>query len=217
MVSILRTAYYPTGDKAVFSNFNHTIKLDMEHGKVLVTYMSCICHIRNILLAGSINLPSILLQISTIKGLGNRYVPAKKYFDLVSSLFTSLDLERIEIKCATYTNSAAAIVDDPNTHVSASRNAPSLPAPTPKPNTAPMAGVYTFPPSRAPPGREVTSIMKKAATACPLCHNKHHGLTNCIYSLHAGYVTQHNPEKSKTQIEALDLGKGRHAKPGKNP
>ena len=95
MVSILRTAYSPTGDMAVFSNFNQIFRLDMEYGKVLVTYMSRICHIRSLVLTGGINLPSILLQMFAIKGLGNGYAPAKKDFDLASSLFTSLDLERI--------------------------------------------------------------------------------------------------------------------------
>ena len=32
-----------------------------------------------------------------------------------------------------------------------------------------------------------------------------------------GYVTKHNPEKAKTQLEALDLGKGRRSNPGKHP
>ena len=59
--------------------------------------------------------------------------------------------------------------------------------------------------------------MEKAATECPLCHNKHHGLTKCGYGLRAGYVAEHSPEKAKTQLEELDLGKGRRAKPGKNP
>ena len=50
--------------------------------------------------------------------------------------------------------------------------------------------------------------MEKAATECSLCHNKHHGLTNCGYGLHVVYVTKHNLEKAKTQLEALNLGKG---------
>ena len=92
MVSILRTAYSLTGDKAVFANFNQIFWLGMEHGKELVNYMSRIRHISNLLLAGGINLPSILLQMSAIKGLGNGYAPAKNDFDLASSLFTSLNL-----------------------------------------------------------------------------------------------------------------------------
>ena len=59
--------------------------------------------------------------------------------------------------------------------------------------------------------------MEKAATACPLCHNRHHGLLKCGYRLHTVYVTEHNPEKAKTQLEALDPGKGRREKPGKKP
>ena len=62
-----------------------------------------------------------------------------------------------------------------------------------------------------------TPLMEKAATKCPLCHNKHHGVTKFGYGLCAGYVTKHNSEKAKTQLEALNLGKGRRAKPGKNP
>ena len=40
--------------------------------------MPRIHHIRNLLLAGSIKLPSILLKMFTIKGLGNGYAPVKK-------------------------------------------------------------------------------------------------------------------------------------------
>ena len=61
------------------------------------------------------------------------------------------------------------------------------------------------------------ALMEKAATACPLCHNKRHGLIKCGYGLRAGYVTKHNPEKAKARLETLDLGKGRRAKPHKNP
>ena len=74
-------------------------------------------------------------------------------------------------------------------HASATKKAPSPPDPTPNPNTAPTAGVSTFPPSRPPPGREVTDLTEKSATACALCHNKHYGLKNGGYGLRAGYVT----------------------------
>ena len=59
--------------------------------------------------------------------------------------------------------------------------------------------------------------MEKAAMAYPLCHNKHHGLIKCGYGLCTGYFTKHNPEKAKTQIKALELGNGCHAKLVKNP
>ena len=74
-----------------------------------------------------------------------------------------------------------------------------------------------FPPSSLPQGRKFTDLMEKAAIECPLCHNKHHGLTKCVYGLRVGYVTKHNPEKAKTHIKSLDLGKGHRAKPSKNP
>ena len=89
--------------------------MDMKNSEELATYMSRIRHICNLLLAGGINLPSILLNVFAVNGLGNGYVPVKKEFSLASSLFTSLDLEGIKIKCATYTSAAAAIVDDPDT------------------------------------------------------------------------------------------------------
>ena len=101
MVSILRDAYTPTGDEAVFANFSQLFGLGMQHSEKLATYMSRIQHIRNLLLAGGIKLPSILLNMFSVKGLGNGYAPVKKEFTLASSLFTSLDLEGIEIKCAT--------------------------------------------------------------------------------------------------------------------
>ena len=66
-------------------------------------------HIRNLLLAGGIKLPSILLNMFAVKSLGPGYVPVKKKFALTSSLVISLDLEGIEIKCATYTSAAEAI------------------------------------------------------------------------------------------------------------
>ena len=78
MVSILRSAYIPTGDEAVFTNFNQLFGLDMQHGKELATSMSRIYHIHNLLLAGGIKLPSILLSMFTIKDMGNRYAPVKK-------------------------------------------------------------------------------------------------------------------------------------------
>ena len=59
--------------------------------------------------------------------------------------------------------------------------------------------------------------MEKAATACPLCHNKHQGIIQCGYGLRASYVTKRNPEKAKARLKALDLGKVRCAKPDKNP
>ena len=217
MVSILCAAYAPPGDEAVFANFNQLFGLDMQYGKELATYMSRICHICNLLLPGVIKLPSILLKNFAVKVLGNGYSPVKKEFSLASSLFTSLDPEGIEIKCATYTSAAADITDEPDTYVSFARKSSGPPAPTPKPTTAPMAGVSTFPPLRPPPGRKIVTLMEKSAMACPLCHNKRHGLTKFGYGLRAIYVIEYNPEKAKTQLKALDLVKGRHAKPGKNP
>ena len=64
--------------QAVFANFNSLFGLDMQHGEELATYMLRIRHIRNLLLEGGINLPSILLHIFAIKGLGNGYAPVKK-------------------------------------------------------------------------------------------------------------------------------------------
>ena len=40
--------------------------------------------------------------------------------------------------------------------------------------------------------------MEKANMVCPLCHNKHHGLTKCGYDIRAFYITKHNQEKAKT-------------------
>ena len=37
MLSILRAAYAPTGDKVVFTNFNQLFGLDMQHGEELST------------------------------------------------------------------------------------------------------------------------------------------------------------------------------------
>ena len=108
MVSIHCAAYAPTGDEAVFVNFNQLFGMDMQHSEDLTTNMSRIRQIRNLLLAGSIKLPSILLNMFASKGLGSGYALVKKQFALVSSLFISLDLEGIEIKCATYTSAAAA-------------------------------------------------------------------------------------------------------------
>ena len=98
MVSILRATYSPTGNKEVFANFNQIFGLDMQHNEELATYMLRIRHIRNLLLAGGIKLPSILLNMFAVKGLGNGYAPVKKDFSLIISLFTSIDLEGIEIK-----------------------------------------------------------------------------------------------------------------------
>ena len=78
MVSILCAAYTPTGDKSVFAKFNQLFGLDMRHGKELATYMSRIRHIRKLLLEGSIKLPSIILNMFAVKGLGNGYAPFKK-------------------------------------------------------------------------------------------------------------------------------------------
>ena len=78
MVSILRAAYAPTGDEAVFANFNQLFGLDIQHSEVLATYMSRIRHIHNLLLAGDIKLPSILLNMFAIKLLGNGYALFKK-------------------------------------------------------------------------------------------------------------------------------------------
>ena len=44
MVSILRSAYSPTGDEVVFANFNQLLGLDMQHGEDLATYMPRIRH-----------------------------------------------------------------------------------------------------------------------------------------------------------------------------
>ena len=140
----------------------------MQHGKELATYMLRICHIRNLLLAGGINISSILLNIFAVKGLGNGYAPANKDFALASSLLTSLDLEGIEINCANYTSSAAAIADKPDTYTSAAGKVASPSALIPQPTTALTPGVSTFPSSRPPPGRKVTAIMEKAGPACPL-------------------------------------------------
>ena len=74
--------------------------------------MSHIRYIHNLLLAGGTKLPSILINMSAVKGLRSGYGPSKKEFALASSLFTSLDLEGIKIKCATYTSVAAAITHD---------------------------------------------------------------------------------------------------------
>ena len=217
IVSILRAAYATNGDELVFDNFNQILGLDMQDDEELATYMSRIRHIRNLLLEGGINLPSILLNMFAVKGLGNGYAPAKNVFALASSLFTSLDLEGIEIKYATYTRAAAAIADEPDTYKSAAGKAAGPPTPTPYPTTAPIPGVSTFPPSRPPSGRKVTALMENSAMTYPLCHNKHHGLIKCGYGLCAGYATKHYPEKAKARIKTLNLGKGRCAKPNKNP
>ena len=127
------------------------------------------------------------------------------------------DLDGIEIKCATYTKAEAAIIDEPDTYASATRKATSLLYSTPNTTTAPMAGVSTFSSSIPPPGRKVTDLTEKAVPEFSLCHNKQHGLKKCGYSLRVVYVSKHKPEKAKTQLEALNLGKGRHAKPNKNP
>ena len=120
--------------------------MDMQYGKEFATYMSHICHIRNLLLSGSIKMPSVLLNMFAVKGLGNGYAPVKKKFALASSLFTSLDLEGIEIKCDTYTRAAAAILEKPDTYAAAAGKAASPPASTPKPTTVPTADNSTFPP-----------------------------------------------------------------------
>ena len=177
-----------------------------------------ICHIFNLLLAGGIKLHSILINVFAIEGLGRRYAPVNNEFALSRSLFTSLEMEGIVINRATYTSTVAVIADEPDTYASTAGKAHGPPAPTPQPTTAPTPpGVSTFPPSNPPPGRKFTALMEKAATACPLCHKKNHGLIKCGYGLRAGYVTKHNLEKAKTQIKALDLGKVFRIKPGKNP
>ena len=159
MVSTLRTTYAPTGNEAVFANFNQIFGLDMQYGEELANYMSHIRHIHNLLLEGGIKLPSILLNMFSVKGLGIKYTPVKKEFAFSRSLFTSLNLEGINIKCTTYTSAAAAIADNPDTYKSAAGNAAAPQAPTPNPTPAPTAGVSTFPPSRPLQGRKVTSLM----------------------------------------------------------
>ena len=104
----------------------------------------------------------------SVKGLGSRYAPVKKDFALTRSLLTPLDLEGIDIKCATYTSAAASIKDDTDTYVSAAGKATGPQSLTPNPTPAPTYGISTFPPLSPPQGRKVTALMEKAATACPL-------------------------------------------------
>ena len=126
--------------------------------------MSHIRYIHNLLLAGGTKLPSILINMSAVKGLRSGYGPSKKEFALASSLFTSLDLEGIKIKCATYTSAAVVITDESDTYVSASGKAAGPQAPTPKPTLALTAGVSTLPPYSPQKGRKVTALMEKTAT-----------------------------------------------------
>ena len=130
--------------------------------------MSRTRHIRNLLLAGGIKLPSMLPNMFAVKGLGTGYALVKKEFYLYRSIFTSLDLEGIDIQCATYTSAAASIKDDTDTYASAAGKATGPQSLTPNPTPTPTDGISTFPPLSPPQGRKVTALMEKAATACPL-------------------------------------------------
>ena len=214
MVAILREAYAPTGEDAIFPNFRSLFSLEQDSKEELSTYMARICTIKGKLKAGGIDLPPILLNMFTVKCLRGAYSAVKREFALKSGLFSSLDLEGIELKCDNFASALTATGnEEEDTYASAAgRGSTAAPVPSPQP-AAPVAGGNrpVFPPARPPPGHKVTALMAKASTECPLCHQKHHGLATCGYALRAGYVCQHKPMEVATQLTALNLGGGRSA------
>ena len=141
MVAILREAYAPTGEDAIFPNFRSLFSLEQGSKEELSTYMARIRTIKGKLKAGGINLPPVLLNMFTVKGLGGAYSAVKREFALKSSLFTSLDLKGIELKCSNFASALTAMGDeDEDTYASAAaRGSAATPAPSPQP-AAPAAG-----------------------------------------------------------------------------
>ena len=144
--------------------------------------------------------------MSTVKGLGGAYSAVKKEFALTNSLFSILDTEGVETRYMTYNNTLKAVGNNvDNTYASsASRGADSAPPSTPPPATG--GGALIFPLVKPPLGHNITSLVEKAVSECPLCHIKHHGLAKCGYALRAGLVCQHKPDKATKQLTALNLG-----------
>ena len=177
MVAILREAYAPTGEDAIFPNFRSLFSLEQGSKEELSTYMARIRTIKGKLKAGGIDLPPILLNMFTVKGLGGAYSAIKREFALKSGLFSSLDLEGIELKCANFTSALTAMGDDEEDTYASAAAAPAGPH---KPADRAAGGARpVFPPAKPPPGHKVTALMSKAATECSLCHQKHNGLAKC--------------------------------------
>ena len=88
MVAILREAYAPTGEDAIFPNFRTLFSLEQGSTEELSTYMARIHTINGKLKDGGVYLPPILLNMFTVKGLGGAYAAVKTEFALTSSLFS---------------------------------------------------------------------------------------------------------------------------------
>ena len=84
-------------------------------------------------------------------------------------------------------------------------------APPPPPPPANDRGAPIFPPVKPPCSHKSTALVDKAASKCPMCHNKHHGLAKCGFTLRTGFVCQHKSDKAAKQLVALNLG-GRPSK-----
>jgi len=67
MVAILREAYAPTGDDAIFPNFRTLFSLEQGSKEELPTYMARVRTIYGKLKAGGVELPRILLNMFTVK------------------------------------------------------------------------------------------------------------------------------------------------------
>ena len=128
MVAILRERYAPVGSDAIFPNFNALFTLEQGVKEELSTFMARVRAIDGKLKAGGVDLPPILLNMFTVKGLGGDYTALKKEFALKSKLFTTLDNEGIEAKCSNYAAALAAIGDE-NTYASAASRGADVDAP----------------------------------------------------------------------------------------
>ena len=210
MVAILRDAYAPIGRDVIFPIFNSLFSLEQKGNEAMATYMSRIRDINAKLRAGGVDLPPVLLNMFTVRGLGPVCEAVKQEFALESTLFSTLTLEDVERKCDTYTSALTAMGGgERDSYASVAAKAPEVPQP-PKAEPAPAADSHRppYPPARPPPGKIITSLMKKVDTQCPVCHMKHHGLTTCGYCLCAGYVVMHDPDKVAELLKGLDLGHG---------
>ena len=194
MVAIIRESYAPTGDNGIFPNFHTLFSLEQGSKEELSTYMARVRTINGKLKADGVELLWILLNMFTVRGLGGSYAAAKREFALTSSLFSALDIEGIKTRCSNYTSALTAMGDDmDDTSASAAGRVAAAPSePSPPPTTGQNKSV--FPPAKPPPGHKITAIMEKAATECPLWHNKRHGLDKFGYAFRAGFVCTHNLE-----------------------
>ena len=166
MVAILRESYAHTGDDAIFPNFRTLFSLNRSKEE-LSTYMSCVRTINGKLKAGGVELPRILLNMFTVRGLGGSYAAVKRDFAPTSSLFSTLNIEGIETRCSNYASALTAMCDNVEvTYTSAAGRGAAGPS---EPSSPPTTGgnKSVFPPARLPAGHKITALIS-AQNLCSL-------------------------------------------------